>query len=59
MMKGLSFEVWMARFDKALVERFGVGSEWFPDWGYWDSWNAGDTIEEALEDWFADQEQNY
>ena len=58
-MKTGEFWEWMAEFDKALIEKYGMSSEGFPDWGYWDSWNAGDTIEDAMEAWIECQEDNF
>ncbi len=58
-MKAMSFEAWMDKLDKALVERFVAGSEWFPDWDYWGYWDSDVSVEEALEDWIEDQNKNY
>ena len=50
----MTFEKWMAKFDQALVERFGVPSECFPDWYFWDAWDSGQEVEEAVEEFLLD-----
>ena len=48
---GLSFDFWKIVVDKYMVERFGVESDFLPDWEWWALWDAGVTAKEAFTDY--------
>lgn len=50
-MSGESFPDWLKRLDQLFVNQFGLPHDHFPDWGWWDAWEAGSSPAEALEEY--------
>ena len=55
----MTFEKWMAKFDKLCVAKFGAPSICFPDWYFYSAWDNDMSVEEAFELWIEDQKENY
>ena len=43
----MDFETWLAAVDAECVKLAGLGRDDIPDWCYWDSWESGETPNEA------------
>lgn len=53
MTQEITFETWMKKVNRVVVQTCGLGVEDIPDYDYWSNWDAGvspeETAKEALD----------
>ena len=48
------FDDWMEKVDSLFEQEIGLNTQDLPDWGYYDSWFAGDSPREAMSGYVED-----
>ena len=51
-----TFEEWMLKVDRLLIDHIGLDHDDLPDQGYWDAWDSEYTPEEMIAEMIADGE---
>lgn len=44
----MTFEQWKAEINRMMLDEFNLDLDDIEDWGYWDSFEAGDTPKDAF-----------
>jgi len=46
------FQTWEQAVNRRLIAMCGLGIDDLPDWGSYDAWKSGMSVEEAAQEWY-------